>query len=138
MICTDAQEGWQEFPRQVLGDTSGLANTILVAVGDRLGLFRELARAGPATGTELAARTGVSERHARDWLAGMAGTSYVEYDQSTERFAVPDASRHIINQLYAGLHRPEGPSMRPTGRFDVDPPRRPSRPGHHEPADLVA
>ena len=128
MTWKDTEEGWQEFPRQVLGDTSGLANTILVAVGDRLGLFRELARAGPATGAELAARTGVSEWYAHDWLAGMAVTSYLEYDPTTERFALPDASVHVVNQLYAGLDRPGRPSTSPTRGFDVDALRRPPGP----------
>ena len=52
-----------------LGATISAGNVIL---GDRLGLYRALAEAGPLTSTELAAYTGTAERYVREWLAGQA------------------------------------------------------------------
>ncbi len=46
------------FVGKVVGDTVGLASTAMASIGDRLGLFKDLARTGPTTSSELAARTG--------------------------------------------------------------------------------
>ena len=49
------------FLGRVLGDMAATYTSVLVALGDRLGLFRALAPA-PATADELASLTGTSER----------------------------------------------------------------------------
>lgn len=79
----------EAFVHKVLGDTSATMTTILASIGDRLGLFKDLAANGPTTSTELAQRTGTNERYVREWLGGMATAGYVEYDPSTSRFALP-------------------------------------------------
>lgn len=79
----------EAFVGKVLGDTSATLVTILATLGDRLGLFKDLAANGPATGAELAKRTGIQERYAREWLGGMASAGYLEYDPATRRFALP-------------------------------------------------
>lgn len=53
-----------QFVGKVLGDTSATLVTLLAAIGDRLGLFKELAASGPATSADLASRTGTNERYA--------------------------------------------------------------------------
>jgi hypothetical protein len=44
----------------------------MVVLGDRLGLYKGMAGAGPLTPTELAARTGTAERYVREWLSQQA------------------------------------------------------------------
>src|SRR5262245_26652692 len=77
------------FAGRVLGDVSACMTTLLAVLGDRLGLFKALGAGGPATDADLAARAGVSERYAREWLGGMACAGYVAYDPGTGRFALP-------------------------------------------------
>ena len=48
-----------------LGATVSAGN---VVIGDRSGLYRALAEAGPLTSAELAAYTGTAERYVREWL----------------------------------------------------------------------
>lgn len=79
----------EAFAGRVFGDTSACLVTLLAALGDRLGLFKALAMHGPATSVELAARAGVNERYAREWLGGMAAARYVEYDPASGRFTLP-------------------------------------------------
>src|SRR2546426_7551303 len=67
------------FVGKVLADTASLAVTVMSSIGDRLGLFKNLARQGPATSEELAARAQVNERYAREWLSAMASAGYLEY-----------------------------------------------------------
>jgi 2-polyprenyl-3-methyl-5-hydroxy-6-metoxy-1,4-benzoquinol methylase len=79
----------QEFTGRVLTDTAALTTTVLAAIGDRLGLFKNLAAAGPATPAELAARTGTNERYVREWAAGLHAAGYLEHDNTDARFALP-------------------------------------------------
>jgi hypothetical protein len=60
----------------------------LVYLGDRLGLFTALRDAGPATPTELAARTGLVERYVREWLAATAASGLVDYTPADRRYAL--------------------------------------------------
>ncbi len=52
----------------------------LVAIGLKTGLFRALARAGSVTPSQLAARSGFSERFTGEWLAELARAGYVAED----------------------------------------------------------
>jgi ubiquinone/menaquinone biosynthesis C-methylase UbiE len=71
---------------KVIGDLGGAANSALVLVGDRLGLYKALAEIGPATPQELAERTRTHERNVREWLAAQAASGYVTYEPDGGRF----------------------------------------------------
>lgn len=77
----------EEFTGRVLTDTAATTTTILAIIGDRLGLFKDLAANGPATSVQLAARTGTDERYVREWLGAMFAAGYVAYDG--EHFSLP-------------------------------------------------
>jgi SAM-dependent methyltransferase len=76
------------FMGKMVGDMSTAMSGALVLIGDRLGLYKGLAKGGPATAEELAKRTGTAERYVREWLAAQAASGYVEYDALTRRFAM--------------------------------------------------
>lgn len=79
----------QAFAGKVLGDLSAFMTSVLAALGDRFGLFKDLDEKGPATSAELADRAGINERYAREWLGGMLSAGYLEYDPASGRFALP-------------------------------------------------
>lgn len=58
------------FAFQVWSYKQGESVSLLVHLGDRLGLYRALWDAGPVTAAELAARTGLHERWLLEWLRG--------------------------------------------------------------------
>lgn len=87
----------EAFPGKVLSDTSGLTTTIMASIGDRLGLFRNLAES-PATSTELAQRTHTDERYVREWLCAMTSAGYITYDPASSRFALPAAHIPVLVQ----------------------------------------
>jgi 2-polyprenyl-3-methyl-5-hydroxy-6-metoxy-1,4-benzoquinol methylase len=62
----------------------------LVVIGDRLGLYRELAATGPVSSFELAARTRTSERYVREWLNAHAASGYVDYIADSGRYRLSD------------------------------------------------
>ena len=57
-------------------------------IGDRLGLYRALAAAGPLTPAELAGRTGTAERYVREWLGAQAASGFVDYDPDSGTYAL--------------------------------------------------
>lgn len=74
------------FLGQMVGDLGAAANAPLMLIGDRLGLYKALATAGPLTSAGLAAQTGTAERFDREWLAAQAAAGYVRYDPETDTY----------------------------------------------------
>jgi 2-polyprenyl-3-methyl-5-hydroxy-6-metoxy-1,4-benzoquinol methylase len=71
-----------EFLGRAVGDLGAAMSAALILVGDRLGLYKELAK-GPVTASDLAARTGTNERYVREWLGNQGAGGYVMYDAPT-------------------------------------------------------
>ena len=82
-------EKLEAFVFRAVDEVGATLNTALVVMGDRLGLYRALAGAGPLTPTELADRTGTAERYVREWLNAQAAGGYVEYDPESGRYTLP-------------------------------------------------
>lgn len=81
------------FVFRAVDEVGATLNTALVVMGDRLGLYRALAGAGPLTPAELAGRTGTNERYVREWLNAQAAGAYIDYD--------PDSSRYTLSVEHA-------------------------------------
>jgi 2-polyprenyl-3-methyl-5-hydroxy-6-metoxy-1,4-benzoquinol methylase len=73
---------------QAVVEFGATVNAALVVIGDRLGLYRELASRGPLTSAELATRTGTSERYVREWLGAQAASGWVDYDAGGDRYSM--------------------------------------------------
>jgi 2-polyprenyl-3-methyl-5-hydroxy-6-metoxy-1,4-benzoquinol methylase len=76
----------------------GMMEVLAVYVGDRLGLYRSLRDAGPATADELARRTGIDPRYAREWLEQQAVADLLDVDDVA---AGPEARRYALPDAYA-------------------------------------
>ena len=99
-----------DFTGRVLADTAATATTVLAALGDRLGLFKDLLAQGPATSAQLAARTGLNERYVGEWAAGMYAGGYLTYDESDQRFALPEEHAPTLAMepgpaFFGGVHQ---------------------------------
>jgi SAM-dependent methyltransferase len=82
-------EKLQSFVFRAVDEVGATLNAALVVMGDRLGLYRALAGAGPLSSAELAERTGTSERYVREWLNAQAAGGYVSYDPDSGRYTLP-------------------------------------------------
>jgi SAM-dependent methyltransferase len=69
----------EAFVERLFGSVLGALDLQAVFLGDRLGFYRALIGC-PLTSTELAARTGTTERYAREWLEQQAVTGILETD----------------------------------------------------------
>src|SRR5215212_10057202 len=76
----------KEFMGKVVNDLGATWSTVLVIIGDKLGLYKAMADSKPITAVELASRTGTTERYVREWLANQATGGYIIYDPNTEKY----------------------------------------------------
>jgi SAM-dependent methyltransferase len=77
------------FVFRAVDEVGATLNTALVVMGDKLGLYRALADGGPLTPADLAARTGIAERYAREWLSAQAAGGFADYDPDSGRYSLP-------------------------------------------------
>jgi SAM-dependent methyltransferase len=78
-----------DFVMKAVGEMGAAMNAALIVIGDKLGLYKAMAGAGPMTSAEVAARTGTAERYVREWLAAQAAGGFITYDPATTRYTLP-------------------------------------------------
>lgn len=84
------------FVARIFNAFLAAADLLTVYLGDTLGLYRSLAKNGPATAGQLATRTGIAERYAREWLEQQAVTGILTVDDVSKgagdrRYTLPRA-----------------------------------------------
>ena len=114
----------ERFMGVVAVELAASASTALAILGDRLGLYRSLAAAGPSTSSELAARTGCAERYVREWLFNQAAGNWLVFDEDSQRFTLPPAHAAVIADesspaLLAGSMQVSAPSTAPWMRWPM-------------------
>ena len=78
---------------RMVGEFGAMASAPLVVLGDRLGLYKAMAGAGPVTADQLSERTGLRLRYAQEWLNAQAASGFVDYDPGAQTFALsPEAA----------------------------------------------
>ncbi|MGH2617480.1 MAG: class I SAM-dependent methyltransferase [Thermomicrobiales bacterium] len=83
------QDALQAFVGKAVEEFGAIVSAALVVIGDKVGLYKAMAGAGPLTPAELAARTDTDERYVHPWLINQAAGGYVAYDQATGRYWLP-------------------------------------------------
>jgi 2-polyprenyl-3-methyl-5-hydroxy-6-metoxy-1,4-benzoquinol methylase len=76
------------FALRVWQYKQGEVVSLMVHLGDRLGLYRAMDGAGWLTPAALAAKTGLHERWVREWLRGQAAARLIEADDAATSFAL--------------------------------------------------
>jgi SAM-dependent methyltransferase len=83
---------------RMVGEIGATASAPLVIIGDRLGLYKAMAGAGPLTAEQLAARTGVRLRYTQEWLNAQAASGFIGYDPDQETFTLsPEAAMALAD-----------------------------------------
>ncbi|MGB8522394.1 MAG: methyltransferase domain-containing protein [Candidatus Acidiferrales bacterium] len=78
-----------EFVMKAVGEMGAAMNAALIIIGDKLGLYKAMAWAGPMTSAEVAAKTKTTERYVREWLSAQAAGGFVTYDEASGKFTLP-------------------------------------------------
>src|SRR3974390_2045850 len=87
------------FMGKAVLDMGAAMHATLVVIGDKLGLFKAMAGAGPLTSTELAAKTKTAERYVREGLNANAASGFVTYDAATKRYELPPEQAFALTAL---------------------------------------
>jgi SAM-dependent methyltransferase len=109
-----------EFIGKVVNEWGAAQGALLAFVGDKLGLYKAMARAGGAlTPEELAKKTGTHPRMIREWLSAQAAGGFVTYNPASGTYALPEEQAFALTdenspayiagsyQLLAGLFKDE-------------------------------
>lgn len=71
---------------RLFADLSAGYGGVMVSLGDKLGLYRAMAGAGPLSSNELARRSGCGERYVREWLNAQVAGGYVDYHPTSATY----------------------------------------------------
>lgn len=91
--ATDDEIGLLAF--QVWTYKQGEMVSLLIHLGDRLGLYRAMWGTGPVSSQELADRTGLHERWVREWLQGQGAAGLLVWHDD-DRFELSDAAAAVL------------------------------------------
>lgn len=81
------EEKLNQFLGSCITDFGATMHAGLVVIGESLGLYKAIARAGRAiTPAQLADATGTNERYVREWLNAQAAGGYVSYDAENQSY----------------------------------------------------
>jgi SAM-dependent methyltransferase len=81
---------------RALSDLSAGYGGVLISIGDKLGLYKAMAGAGPLSSRELAARTGCAERYVREWLGAQAAGGYVDYHPVSDTYELSPEQAFVM------------------------------------------
>ncbi|HWR52854.1 MAG TPA: class I SAM-dependent methyltransferase [Bryobacteraceae bacterium] len=79
-----------QLMEKFVGEMGAAMNAALVLIGEKLGLYKAMAGAGPLTAEQVAERTGTDPRYVREWLSAQAAGDFVTYNPETQTFTLPD------------------------------------------------
>ncbi|HET9690535.1 MAG TPA: class I SAM-dependent methyltransferase [Acidimicrobiales bacterium] len=86
------------FAFRVWGYKQGEMVSLLIHLGDRLGLYRALDGAGPVTAADLSAATGLHERWLAEWLRGNAAAELLESPDGATFELAPEAAAVLARE----------------------------------------
>ena len=81
---------------RLFGDLSAGYGGVMVSVGDKLGLYKAMAGAGPLSSQEVAKRSGCGERYVREWLNAQVAGGYVDYHAASSTYELTPEQAAIL------------------------------------------
>ena len=106
------------FLGRFVADLGASVHAGMVVIGERLGLYKALARRA-MTSAQLAAETETDERYVREWLASQAAGGYVSYHHESDLFSLSEEQvpRTMLPAGTRKVQRDGGGFFRPKQRI---------------------
>ena len=95
MSATIDPDELKRYSFNVWGFKQGEMVSLMIHIGDRLGLYQALAGSGPVTAEELAAKTGLKERWLLEWLRGQAAARLLDSSDG-DRFELSPVGAAVL------------------------------------------
>lgn len=80
----------EELVARAMVDLSAAISAPLMLLGDRLGLYRAMAHAGPISSADVAERADCDERMVREWLANQVAGGWIWRYPDSDLYELPD------------------------------------------------
>lgn len=94
------QEKLNTLVGRLIGEISAGYGGVMVAIGDKLGLYRSMSGAGPLSSREVARRSGCAERYVREWLNAQVAGGYVGYHPGSATYELtPEQAVVLADEL---------------------------------------
>lgn len=106
------------FVEKAVGDLSAGYGGVMVSLGDKLGLYKAMAGAGPISPSELASRTGCAERYVREWLNSQAAGGYVLYHPSSTTYELTAEQAMVLADDHSPVFMPHAWNVPASMWFD--------------------
>jgi 2-polyprenyl-3-methyl-5-hydroxy-6-metoxy-1,4-benzoquinol methylase len=90
------QEKLNALVGRLFADLSAGYGGVMVSLGDKLGLYRAMAGAGPLSSHEVARRSGCGERYVREWLNAQVAGGYVDYHPSSGTYELTPEQAAVL------------------------------------------
>ncbi len=102
-MAADRLEELQEFVKRAMAYKQGEVVSLMMHIGDRLGLYEAMAGVGPLSAAELAESTGLHERWLLEWLHNQAAAEIVAY-RGDDRFELTDIGAEALCDDSSAFH----------------------------------
>jgi 2-polyprenyl-3-methyl-5-hydroxy-6-metoxy-1,4-benzoquinol methylase len=100
-MTTDERDRQRAFALRVWGYKQGELVSLMIHLGDRLGLYRAMRGRGPISAAELATTTGLQERWLLEWLRGQAAAGLVGTDDGETFELSPEAVAVLADEQHS-------------------------------------
>jgi SAM-dependent methyltransferase len=110
----------ESFVMRAIGDLSAGYGGVMVSLGNKLGLYKAMAGAGPISPKELAARTGCAERYVSEWLKAQAAGGYVGYRASSDTYELSPEQAMVLADEDSPVFIPNAWQVPASMWFDED------------------
>lgn len=81
---------------RAISDISAGYGGVMVSLGNRLGLYKAMAGAGPLTAREVAGRAKCAERYVREWLNSQVAGGYVDYHAISDSYELTPEQAFVL------------------------------------------
>jgi ubiquinone/menaquinone biosynthesis C-methylase UbiE len=90
------QEKLDSLVGRLFGELSAGYGGVMVSLGEKLGLYRAMAGAGPLSSHEVAKRAGCAERYVREWLNAQVAGGYVDYHPASGTYELTPEQAAVL------------------------------------------
>lgn len=118
---------------KVVSDLSAGYGGVMVSLGDKLGLYKAMAGAGPLGSHEVAKRAGCAERYVREWLNAQVAGGYVTYHAASASYELTPEQEFVLADENSPVFIPHAYQVVASMWFDEPKAREAIRTGHGVP-----